>query len=144
MQQIGTKIVSEMPDTAIIVGHQNYRSFRNSSPVDGVPVPELAMSQLPSSLRRRRRSPRSLMASRMRELTSSSASFCVVMELSGFIPCREPGRGPAELLRLRFRLGGRVEKKPMLAKLWKDSLRGRGSADVQVSPVSVSRAYFRS
>lgn len=44
-----------------------------SSAEDGVLVPVLAISQLPSSLRRRRRSPRSLMASRIFELTSSKS-----------------------------------------------------------------------
>lgn len=113
-----------------------YISFRFSS-LCGVPGPELAMSQLLLSSLRRRRSPRSRIASRILKLTSSSPSLAESW-LRGFSCWPDvPGNPPNELLRLllrlRFRLGGRVEKKPKFARLWNDSFRGSGSWEAEPS-----------
>lgn len=91
-----------------------YISFRFSS-LCGVPGPELAMSQLLLSSLRRRRSPRSRIASRILKLTSSSPSLAESW-LRGFSCWPDvPGNPPNELLRLllrlRFRLGGAGSRK---------------------------------
>lgn len=93
-------------------------SFFPSSPLPGVTAPELANSQLPSLLLLDLSFPLSSIAPLIFLLTSSKLAL-LVMALILFNPSLWL------LLRLRLLLGGLVAKIPILARLCKDSLRGR-------------------